>query len=118
MACGYNRYGQIGNNNNEHQYLPVKVIINESVKSIHSGCYNAIAISKNNSIFVWGSNYYGQLPTITNDQLLIPTKITLPNVNVNDINIISMYYGCWLTTSKYYLTTILHFHFIFNFQQF
>ena len=102
MACRWNGYGQIGNNNNEEQYLPIKVIINESVKSIHAGGVHTFAITNNNSIFVWGNNRYGQLPTITNDELLIPTKITIASINVNDINIISMYFGCWLTTSKYY----------------
>lgn len=104
FACGSNEVGQVGDGTNDIRVLPVPVKISDPVKSVHAGYRHAIAITTNNDLFVWGSSHDRQLPTISSKILSFktPFKITIPNVNAANINLIVMHTGCWMTTREYH----------------
>lgn len=60
---GYNAYGELGNSAVSSQGSPVPVQVSElsDVKAISSGKHHCVAMKKDSSVWVWGSNFYSQL---------------------------------------------------------
>ena len=55
------------------QSEPVRVL--EDVSSVSVGANHAAAIKKDGSLWMWGSNYFGQLGTGTNEEALYPVQV-------------------------------------------
>lgn len=65
---GYNGDGQLGDSTNTDKYRPVQVVKADTttltnVKLIAAGGAFTVAVDKNNNIWAWGYNGYGQLGT-------------------------------------------------------
>ena len=59
--------------------------------SIFCGIYHTICITKNENIYIWGNNEYGQLGIGDNNNCNIPTLLNLPN-NEKPLSISCGYY--------------------------
>lgn len=92
-ASGNNEYGQLGSGNNKSIDTEVLVLTNtisDSIKwiSASAGLHHSIAVKEDKSIWVWGSNVYGQVgePRETK-YIATPKKLTI-SVNIDkDIEI-------------------------------
>jgi alpha-tubulin suppressor-like RCC1 family protein len=61
-AWGYNYYGQLGNGNSgASQDLAVPTAVATGFSSIAAGAHHSVALKPDGSLWVWGSNYFGQL---------------------------------------------------------
>lgn len=60
---GYNAYGELGSDavSSKGSSVPVKVSELSNVKAVSSGTHHCVALKKDNSVWVWGSNFYSQL---------------------------------------------------------
>ena len=82
---GANGDGKIGNgtlgnvDTENNQLTPVKVLSN--VISVSLGTYHSAAITKDGSLYMWGSNSYGQIGNGTKTNQLVPQKV-FSNVKV------------------------------------
>lgn len=62
FACGWNEFGQLGLDSTESSILsPSRMILNEAVDGITAGRGSSYLLTENNTIFVTGTNFYGQL---------------------------------------------------------
>lgn len=74
LAWGSNSHGQLGNGTTVPDTpvtttRPVAVQSLSKVKAIAAGCYHAVALREDGTVWTWGSNSYGQLGIgITTDQ--------------------------------------------------
>lgn len=77
-----NEYGQLGIGNFKEGYFnkPVKVKINEPVKEIitNEDASSIYAVTKNGSLYSWGSNRSGELGINSYEDTNIPTKVDIP----------------------------------------
>jgi alpha-tubulin suppressor-like RCC1 family protein len=61
-AWGWNQYGQLGEGTTSDQLSPVVVPNTVGISNVAAGARHSIALySNNNTIQLWGDNYYGQL---------------------------------------------------------
>jgi alpha-tubulin suppressor-like RCC1 family protein len=60
---GYNAYGELGSAevSSKGSSVPIKVSELSNVKAVSSGVHHCVALKKDNSVWVWGSNFYSQL---------------------------------------------------------
>ena len=78
---GYNGEGQLGVSTNENTNAPVLVnnstttLPAKSIKSVALGDWHSAAITKDGSLYMWGSNDYGQLGDGTTTDRYTPVKI-------------------------------------------
>jgi len=72
-AWGDNTYGQIGNNTNINQAMPVK--IGTGYIAIAAGANHTLALQTDGSLWAWGLNDQGQLGDGTTNNSLIPKRI-------------------------------------------
>jgi hypothetical protein len=66
---GANQNGQLGTNSrSQHEEIPNEVSFprGENITCISAGTLHNAALSQSGRLFMWGSNYYGQLGTATN----------------------------------------------------
>jgi hypothetical protein len=63
FTWGSGQYGQLGHGDNVRQSLPVKVSIfdDKVVVQVCAGRKHSMILTKTGSIYVWGSNEFGQL---------------------------------------------------------
>ena len=73
------RDGQLGLGDYIPRYVPHKLLSN--IKKINGKFYHTIVSTKLNEIYVWGSNYYGQLGLGDYHNYNSPQKLLLPGVN-------------------------------------
>jgi alpha-tubulin suppressor-like RCC1 family protein len=61
-AWGYNGYGQLGNGSTSAKGTgkPTQVTALNDVKAISAGINHSVALKRDNSLWAWGNNYYGQ----------------------------------------------------------
>lgn len=73
---GSNYYGQIGDNTSNGQKVPTQEDTGSTNwASVTAGAAHTCALKKDDSLWCWGSNYYGQLGNGTTDDKKIPTQI-------------------------------------------
>ena len=81
-AWGDNTYGQLGNGSATSSPAPMVVSLPSGVMAtaIAAGAFHSLAIGSDGKLYVWGSNYSGQLGTgrSANDSL-VPTVVSLPS---------------------------------------
>lgn len=82
-AWGHNNYGQLGlGSNNTYMIFPTKMQSLSNMQQIAAGYEHAIALKKDGTVYVWGSNIYGQLSLDDNNSNKnVPYELTeLKNV--------------------------------------
>ena len=117
---GYNRDGQLGNNDNNlpNSNVPVAVFQEDSVlkgeklTKIKSGINTTCALTTENKLYCWGSNHSGMLgnkdysDTVSYKPVLVnkPIEQTVPQRFINELDIIDFSVGsahiCALDTLK------------------
>ncbi len=62
-SWGYNAYGELGNPavSSKGSAVPVQVAGIRSATSVSAGVNHSVAMQGNNTVWVWGSNYYSQI---------------------------------------------------------
>jgi alpha-tubulin suppressor-like RCC1 family protein len=100
---GYNSYGQIGNNQSGNNVLVPETVSGSfspvaSVTQVDAGLLHTCALKKDNTVFCWGYNSYGQLGIDNTNDYLVPVQV-LGSEGVgylNGIEMISMgkYHSC------------------------
>jgi alpha-tubulin suppressor-like RCC1 family protein len=61
-GCGYNRYGQLGDNTGVNKSSPVQTIAGgTNWKQVSSGAYTAAGIKTDGTLWSWGNNSFGNL---------------------------------------------------------
>lgn len=81
FACGWNHKGQLGVNNVIDTLLIVAIPeFNASIVDIACGWDSSAAIDTHGNLFVWGSNFFGQLgfKNTSISFLTVPTELKLP----------------------------------------
>ena len=91
-ACGANNFGQIGNNSNQNQFLPVRIDPRQSddpkstkVSRSHnfrqiSAWHASAAVTDDGQMYVWGAGIFGEFKR--------PRKVKLQNdILVNSVNV-------------------------------
>lgn len=65
---GYNDYGQLGNGSTAQSSIPVQVSALSGMKmtAVAAGVYHTVALRDDGTVWVWGSNDYGQLGDSSN----------------------------------------------------
>jgi alpha-tubulin suppressor-like RCC1 family protein len=76
LAWGKNNYGQLGNGTTLNSPLPVEVQLPSgvTVTGLAGGLYHSLAIC-GDTVWTWGSNFYGQLGNGTNTATSIPVSV-------------------------------------------
>jgi len=82
-AWGANYYGQLGNNSTTDSLVPINLsalagnpVQNLRFQSISTGYYSSIAIDASDSLWIWGSNDYGQLGNNSTTDSLVPINLS------------------------------------------
>ena len=98
---GENKNGQLGNGTTADSYVPVKVdavrdvtvfkVVSSAAELAHSA-----AITKDGSLWMWGSNNYGELGNGTNTASCVPIKVE----GINDVSDICLSGACVLALTK------------------
>ena len=62
-ACGSNRFGELGFDDEKSRPRPVRVVLPARVNlvAIACGSFHSLAISHDHQLYSWGSNSHGQL---------------------------------------------------------
>ena len=90
-AWGFNDSGQLGDNSQVYQRVPVRVILPEAVTftSIAAGGRHALALGDNGKAYSWGDNWYRQLGLAdyegailieTAQEVSLPTDVSLVRI--------------------------------------
>jgi len=72
VACGCNKYGQLGLNHNDDLNQPVLMMQGISIRQIACGKYHTIILGEDGDVFVCGENSSGQLGLGHNDNKNTP----------------------------------------------
>ena len=79
-TCGYNPYGQLGNNATTNYSSPIQVGILTNWKQVAGGYYHTVAIKTDGSLWSFGYNPNGQLGNNTGISYSSPIQVgTLTN---------------------------------------
>ncbi len=84
FSCGWNSKGQLGDdtikNSSVLQPISNEYFDNKSITSLHCGWEESAIICDDGSLYVWGSNLYGQLGQSTDRKIITtPALLQLPN---------------------------------------
>ena len=82
---GKNDYGQLGNGivTTEFTYVPIKIM--DNVASVSLGqTFHGAAITADGSLYMWGSNEYGQFGNGTTERSLVPIRIIIGEDDTSD----------------------------------
>lgn len=84
FSCGWNSKGQLGNGTTNNlsllQAISNKHFDNKLISSLHCGWEESAMICDDGSLYVWGSNLYGQLGQPKDRKIIAtPTELLLPN---------------------------------------
>jgi alpha-tubulin suppressor-like RCC1 family protein len=75
-AWGYNGQGQLGDNTTSNRSMPVPVIgLSGVVVAVAAGGFHTVALTSDNTMWVWGGNNYGQLGDNTTSNRLMPVPV-------------------------------------------
>lgn len=92
FSCGWNSKGQLGNGTTKNvsifKAISSKHFDKKSIVSLHCGWEESAMICSDGSLYVWGSNLYGQLGQPNRRIVKTPTQLHLPN-NEKAISILS-----------------------------
>ena len=77
-ACGYNKYGQLGDGTTTNRDTPVKVM--DGVASVSAGNTHTMILKTDGSLWACGENDLGQLCDGTTTSCYIPKKVMIGNV--------------------------------------
>lgn len=78
---GSNIYSQLGLGKQKYEHcipiitIPQKLVLRESILSVHCGIKHTIAVTSNDKIYVWGSNEKGQLGLGDKNNRSTPTEL-------------------------------------------
>ncbi len=84
-AWGKNDTGQLGNGTlvNSNVPVPLKIVSGMArITRISAGLSFSGAVDENGAVWMWGSNFYGQLGNGNSDNQALPTKVALPPVSL------------------------------------
>jgi len=109
---GLNNYGQLGNGLTENSSVPIKVM--DNVKMISLGNYHgggsysdltmrnhfSAAIATDGSLYMWGSNEFGQLGNSTTESSSVPIKIM---DNVKEVSLGEYHSGAITNNGSLYM---------------
>ncbi|OAF68766.1 Nercc1 kinase [Intoshia linei] len=101
-SCGSNYYGCLGQGKSNAElvktYKPFQIKkFNTSVNRISAGFNHAAAITKDDTLYIWGCGEYGRLGTNSESNEISPTKIQL-NINHKIKDIVSGYNHTFILT--------------------
>ncbi len=102
---GHNRYGQLGNSNNNgtnvSQPTPQLVSGLSGVVSLAAGVYHACALTSAGAVLCWGHNNYGQLGNASNSgtENANPTPLAVSGLSGVVAIAAGEFYTCALTSS-------------------
>lgn len=85
-SWGSNSNGQLGTENHKNSQKLVQVHGLENIKMIAAGSKHSIAVDKNGIIYGFGSNANGQLGLPSKDDVVTPTIIAMPDVQVISVS--------------------------------
>ena len=74
----------LGNAELENSTVPVKLDLRD-IKDIGAGCFQSMAIDKEDQIWVWGENWNGQLGIGNYQRQLTPTKSLIDFNNIMQV---------------------------------
>lgn len=74
-TCGYNSYGENGNNTLSHYSSPIQVGALTTWKQVSCGYNHTLVISTNGTLWSFGKNDYGQLGNGTGDYYSSPIQV-------------------------------------------
>lgn len=84
FSCGWNSKGQLGNGTTNNastlQSIANKHFDEKTISTLHCGWEESAIVCDDGSLYVWGSNLYGQLgQSIDSKIVTTPTLLQLPN---------------------------------------
>ena len=74
-TCGYNYYGQLGNNTTTNYSSPIQVGSLTNWSQIAGGAYHTAAIKTDGTLWTWGYNGYGNLGNNTATSYSSPIQV-------------------------------------------
>ena len=88
---GSNESGQLGLGDEANRKLPTELnLMTDGIKSVSCGKYHTMALTKNGKVYIWGSNWNGQLGLGDKLDYVTPHEIIFNNNIVKSINCGSM----------------------------
>lgn len=116
FSCGWNSKGQLGNDttNNLSILQPIsnEHFDNKLISSLHCGWEESAIICDDGSLYVWGSNLYGQLGQ-SKERKIVPTPTLLQLPNNEEAVSISFTFRCSIIVTSigraYALGQLRHF---------
>jgi alpha-tubulin suppressor-like RCC1 family protein len=88
VACwGQNQYGQVGNERNKFERMPVKVEGIPNIIQVSAGQGHTCALGENKFVYCWGDNKFGQLGIGLTQSLKRAPSVVLGIQNVKSIQI-------------------------------
>ncbi|MDR3587062.1 MAG: S8 family serine peptidase, partial [Desulfosporosinus sp.] len=74
-ACGYDKYGQLGNASNNNSIYPIQVPGLTGITAIACGDYHSIALKNDGTVWAWGYNAEGELGDGTTTNKTSPVMV-------------------------------------------
>lgn len=74
-ACGFNKYGQLGDGTTDHRDYFVQVGTGSDWAEISAGKYHTLARKGDGTLWAWGRNKYGELGDGTKTIRRVPTAV-------------------------------------------
>lgn len=95
-SWGLNNAGQLGNDTSTNFGIPndtpIQITTTTDWQNIYAGANHTIALKTDGTFWAWGNNYSGQYGDGTNVSVKIPTFIDCSTLNVNVLNVNSVFF--------------------------